>query len=155
MVHGLGTTQIGHSRRFSRLILLARSLLDAPAMGPRLWNVVLHFHADGTAALRVSVNARALLPTCEGQSIERALAYADAVLEDVRPEDRLALRAQGTGMLRNFQPTDAKAARAWLHDRARETLGAPACASSATGTRPMIGSEGAPEMDQSIKKSVS
>jgi hypothetical protein len=127
-------------------------------MGPRLWNVVLHIHADGTAAVRVSVNARALLPSCEGQAIERALAYVDAVLVDVRPEDRLALRAQSVGMLRNFQPPDAQAAREWLRERAREALGAldrPASAPTATGTRPVVNAQDVLGTSQSIKKFVS
>lgn len=112
-------------------------------MGPRIWNIVLHLHGDGSAAVRVSVNGRGLLPSCEGQSIERALGYIEAVLIDCRPGDRLAVRAQGPGMLRNFQPADGQAACAWLSARAHEALGtreqeAAATLQAASGTRPIV-----------------
>jgi hypothetical protein len=112
-------------------------------VGPRLWNIVLHIHADGTAAVRVSVNARALLPSCEGQPIEHALAYIEAVLVDCRPEDQLAVRAQGAGLLRNFRPPDTHAACAWLTARADEALGMrepaqPSSVESVTVTRAVV-----------------
>lgn len=109
-------------------------------VGPRIWNIVLHLHADGRAAARVSVNGRALLPSCEGQAIERALGYIEAVLVDCRPGDQLAVRAQGPGMLRNFLPPDGQAACAWLSARADEALGAiaPATSQAASGTRPVV-----------------
>jgi hypothetical protein len=118
-------------------------LLTSPRVGPRLWNIVLHIHADGTAAVRVSVNARALLPSCEGQPIEHALAYIEAVLVDCRPEDRLAVRAQGAGLLRNFRPTDTHAACSWLSARAYEALGMrespkPSSVEAVTVTRAVV-----------------
>jgi hypothetical protein len=115
-------------------------------VGPRLWNIVLHIHADGTAAVRVSVNARALLPSCEGQPIEHALAYIEAVLVDCRPEDRLAVRAQGASLLRNFRPNDTHAACSWLRARAQEALGMrespqPSSVESVTVTRAVVRDE--------------
>lgn len=92
--------------------------------------------------MRVNVNGRTLLPSCEGQSVARALAYVEAVLVDWRPGDRIGVRAQGLGTLLNFRPHDAPAAYAWLNERAYEALsacerGAPAALQSDTGTRPL------------------
>lgn len=129
---------------------LAQTLLTCPRVGPRLWNIVLHIHADGTAAARVSVNARALLPTCEARPIEHALAYIEAVLVDCRPEDQLAVRAQGAGLLRNFRPEDTDAACAWLRARAHEALGTresppPSSVEAVTVTRAVVRDEDLPD----------
>lgn len=89
-------------------------------VNPRVWNVVFHVHADRTASVRVSVNARALLPPCDSQSIAQALHYTEAVLVDYRSGDVLWLRAQGTGMLLNLRAADANRGLAWLREHAAE-----------------------------------
>ncbi|HEX6245184.1 MAG TPA: hypothetical protein VFZ61_29885 [Polyangiales bacterium] len=92
-------------------------------MTPRLWNVVLHLHADGLATVQIHVDARLLLPSCESRPARDALGYVEAVLVDSRPEDQLALRVQSCSSSPQYRRAkDVRDANTWLHERVEEAL---------------------------------
>jgi hypothetical protein len=116
-------------------------------MTPRLWNVVLHLHADGTATAQIHVDTRLLLPSCDSRTAQQALGYIEAVLVDSRPEDQLALRVQSCSSSPHYRRSrDVRDATSWLRDRindvlstldAVETAGA-ADPSASSGIRPAV-----------------
>jgi hypothetical protein len=118
-------------------------------MAPRLWNVVLHLHADGLATVKIHVDARLLLPSCDSRSAREALGYIEAVLVDSRPEDQLALRVQSCTSSPHYRRvSDVREANAWLSERvgelihafdAPQTAGPDAPGASAnSGVRPAV-----------------
>ena len=118
-------------------------------MTPRLWNVVLHLHADGLATVQVHVDARLLLPACESRTAVDALGYVEAVLVDSRPEDQLALRVQSCNSSPQYRRAkDVRDANAWLRERVGELVDARDLAeaagpdapggSASSGIRPAI-----------------
>ena len=117
------------------------------SMTPRLWNVVLHLHADGLATVQIHVDARLLLPSCESRTPLQALGYIEAVLIDSRPEDQLALRVQSCNSSPQYRRArDVRDANDWLRERVNDQVHALDAAagpdapagSASSGVRPAI-----------------
>ncbi len=103
----------------------------------RVWGVVLHMHSQNAASVRVHVDARPLLPACDGLPVEHALAYAEAALVDFQSGDQLALRAHGIAgsSIRLLRATDKDVALRWLRERAVDQHPSPAPCAEAVSDR--------------------
>ena len=100
----------------------------------------MHQHEDSSFTARVRVDGRLLRPDCVACSRVATLAYVEAALVDARHADRLVVRVQGAGGIREFSTTRASEVMHWLASEVPVAACRDAKPEGAqSGTRPIVG----------------